>query len=202
MTITIDITCDDSILGGREYSPELTITLDERGHARIVAGERHNANMGTPMDIHHGRTRSWGQRLSQGCLAVADCEKLASLGERIRPLLERLHAGHSVTWDGSNMRGRLTEDAQDADLDLQMLIERAQWVADTEVWYAEDWVSESWRDTADKIGLTAGATDEHRRAAERKLIEIAQGDGIRLYEADKAVDWLIEQLDEEAAEQV
>lgn len=36
-----------------------------------------------------------------------------------RPLLARIHAGHEVGWDGNNMRGQLSEDAQDAQKELE-----------------------------------------------------------------------------------
>lgn len=40
------------------------------------------------------------------------------LGEG-RPLLARVHAGHEVNWDGNNMRGTLSEDANDASKELE-----------------------------------------------------------------------------------
>jgi hypothetical protein len=40
-----------------------------------------------------------------------------------RPLLERIHAGHSVDWDGSNNRGSLTDDAQAASDALESLLD-------------------------------------------------------------------------------
>lgn len=40
---------------------------------------------------------------------------IAELFEHFRPLLARIHAGHSISWDGREMRGFLTADAQEAE---------------------------------------------------------------------------------------
>lgn len=61
------------------------------------------------------------------------------------PLLERIHAGHAVEWDGSNYRGELTDDASEASDELAQLLEEG--FADPDqrvsVWTAGDWLFSS-----------------------------------------------------------
>lgn len=54
------------------------------------------------------------------------------------PLLERIHAGHEVRWDGSNWKGCLNQDACDAEELLEAACEEI--VADTSVWTASEWL--------------------------------------------------------------
>ena len=41
----------------------------------------------------------------------------------VRTFLERIHIGHTIEWDGSNHKGRLTNDALSAFMALSRLIE-------------------------------------------------------------------------------
>lgn len=80
--------------------------------------------------------------------------------EPVRVMFERIVAGHSVEWDGSNHVGRLTDDARAA---VEELEARLQDVPQTEVWDAADWYSSD-----DPPPIEADTTDEQimRMAAE------------------------------------
>lgn len=54
--------------------------------------------------------------------------------------IERLHAGHSVEWDGSNYVGRLTQDASEAFEELERAAEGLTTVA---VWSLSEWLGQS-----------------------------------------------------------
>ena len=92
------------------------IRLSEDGEVRADwSGE---VGGGKPEHVWNRRT------LEFGVSAFAKPEVLADLLESgaARPLLERIYAGHSVFWDGSNNKGRLNEDAQAASDDLEDLL--------------------------------------------------------------------------------
>jgi hypothetical protein len=59
-------------------------------------------------------------------------------------LFDRIHAGHSVAWDGSNHRGSLTDDAQAASDALESLLAEKFSGGDpdtcVQIWSADDWL--------------------------------------------------------------
>ena len=92
---------------------------------------------GMPMDIAMGRRLWW--RIP----ATLTGEQLSDLitDERTVALLERIHAGHTIEWDGSNHRGQLTDDAGDADAELEVLC--AELEGDARVWDVETWLGDA-----------------------------------------------------------
>jgi hypothetical protein len=52
-------------------------------------------------------------------------------------LLERIHAGHTVEWDGSNYKGSLTADAAAAEEELEQALQEVDQVS---VWTMSDWL--------------------------------------------------------------
>ncbi len=75
---------------------------------------------GTPEAVWNGRVREWSlhPRLS------ADALRRLAEDDRVLSLLERVAAGLSVEWDGSNRVGRLSPDAAAAEEELGDLLER------------------------------------------------------------------------------
>ena len=86
-----------------------------------------------------------------------------------RPLLERVHAGHTVHWDGSNYVGHLDDDARDAldrlerelaDLDLDDV-----WAVDDWLWTANSlstlWTNEQLDDVVERLERQALADKIH-----------------------------------------
>ena len=111
----------------------------------------------------------------------------------------RIHAGHSVEWDGSNHVGRLTQDAVDASYALERMC-ATTWsnVDHAEIWSCENWLPDlrpldaagnvtGWRDD-DAVGLrinsettlSANATDEDIAALAESLEAEAKGNEIIL----------------------
>jgi len=79
-----------------------------------------NYSDGTPEPVWHGRDLLWSlnPRLTREALrALANDDRVASL-------LERVYAGLSSEWDGSNRVGRLSDDAEAASEELEALLER------------------------------------------------------------------------------
>ena len=92
---------------------------------------------GMPMDIAMGRRLCW--RIP-GTLTGEQLSNLIT-DERTVALLERIHAGHAIAWDGSNHRGQLTDDADDADAELEVLC--AELEGDARVWDVETWLGDA-----------------------------------------------------------
>jgi hypothetical protein len=198
--MNIEIISDESeILGGANYIAYLEISLNEDGDAAIITSDRHNSNNGTPIDEWHMRTLTWGNSLSQGTLVVADRAAVEALAEKIRPLLERVHAGHSVKWDGSNMRGALDDDASEAQEEINRLVEEYRWTSNKEVWDASEWVSAAMDTTAEELGLTADATDADKNRAAQSLLSWAKGDNVLIKDVDEAIQMLVDHLIDQAA---
>lgn len=111
----INTTRIDSIKGNfplylrydRQHQPQRAfIAIDE--HGAISAGTNCDVGNAVPMDVWHNRTLRFAVPSRIGARQLRD------FIARMRPLFERVHAGHTVEWDGNNMVGRLTVDAEDA----------------------------------------------------------------------------------------
>lgn len=101
------------------------------------SGEIGNA---VPADVWHGVRLHWPVLSSVRGDSLADLLR----GDALH-LLERVHAGHSVEWDGSNHVGRLDADAVEASDDLRELLNGMQddESAMVPVWDVRDWLFES-----------------------------------------------------------
>jgi|SRR6516164_7077263 hypothetical protein len=189
MEITINASADE-VLGGPEYRPYLTLELTEGGEASLRTWDRHSSNNGTTFDVWHGRTLEWSASLSQGSYTLPDVAKIEALAEQVKPLLERVHAGHSTYWDGSNYCGRLTEDAEGADKEIERIFEVADWCdEDRQVWDASEWIAGAgYLETARELGLTLASDETAWDEATASLVQQAESDGVVLVEMDKALD--------------
>lgn len=91
------------------------LTLDEDGVCDFeVTPPWDNA---TRAAIWHGRTRCWSL---PGLVKSEALSELFSDADTI-DLLQRVHDGHEVVWDGNNWVGRLDEDAEEASDELERL---------------------------------------------------------------------------------
>ena len=118
-----------------QYQPQSAyVTLDEDGN--VAADWTGESGGGMPSSVWHHRTLRWAVNPS------ANGNDLAALleGEAL-PLLERVHAGHTVEWDGSNNVGLLTADAQDASDELERLLDATNDPENqTQIWDADEWL--------------------------------------------------------------
>lgn len=196
MEIEIRSDAGELVGNGRDWNAELRLVLDEDGNASVYVKDCHSSDNGTPMDEWHARTLVWSNR-SQHC-GVVDRRALEKLAESVKPLLERVHAGHDVKRDGSNMVGTLDEDAREASEEIDCVVSDCDWSDDNvSVWEAGDWVSANWRDVASDLKLTANSTQDEKDAAEAALIEMADAENCRLLDVERAIEWLVEQLQDE-----
>lgn len=137
---------------------------------------------GQPMDVWHGRTRRWGVNPEVNGDQIADLLE----SDKVRALLERVHAGLSIEWDGSNYVGRLTDDAREASAALERIFEDETRAVDGGVWRAGDWIDPLGADDLLKKG--EGLVDAAERLVaeakdEKAAIEGGKGDML------DAIEW-------------
>lgn len=102
------------------------------------------------------------------------------------PLAKRILAGATIEHDGSNWRGYLNKDAQDAEYELATLAEEYDGPG-VEIYDAGDWFAEG-----DKPAITADSTDED-------LVRISQeiaSEAAWIGEGENGGYWIIDGLDE------
>lgn len=100
------------------------VTMDDDGVVEVRSDGK--IGCGVPLSVWHGVTRRF--RVYPCVSADALANYLESDG---LSLLERIHAGHSVEWDGSNHVGKLTSDAFAA---REQLAEALRSIANAQVW--------------------------------------------------------------------
>lgn len=186
----------DEVLGGLEYSPYLELELTEGGTATLSTGERHSSNNGATFDRWHGRALCWRNCLSQGSYALADTAAIEHLAERVKPLLGRVHAGHSAPLEGSNDKGRLTGDAQEASDEIERIFETAAWCdEERQVWDASEWISVvGFAQAGRELGLTVNSDDAAFEAACAQLERQARSDRMVLVNLADALGQIKEAL--------
>ncbi|MFN2310174.1 MAG: hypothetical protein ABR553_10670, partial [Gammaproteobacteria bacterium] len=161
------------------------VEMDEDGFVSTnYSGEIGN---GVPSYVWHGRTLRFSVPSDVRGDALADLLE----GAEVVALLERIHAGHEVEWDGNNHRGYLDDDAQEAQGELEHILGELSGGADEGggVWEASDWM-----DAAGLLGWWSGcpldeAVFEVGLAAESENVHL-DGDieAVLLDWAEQAVD--------------
>ena len=131
--------------GGVSYS---TLKLYEDGE--IVVCQEYYGD-GIPADEWHDRTLTF---------RVPHCREStmeAFLNDpEVKELLERVHFSHIVSWDGTNMVGKLLDDGYQAVQEFRQAIAR-DLHDEYDFWNANDWLGQN---TPDEIGISANSTDE------------------------------------------
>lgn len=129
---------------------------------------------GVPGEVHDGRVRRY--TLGAGPYGrepvIPTPEGANRLLEQIKPLAQRVLDGASIEWNGNNMVGVLTADAQQAEEEIADLVCSEEGPAlggggTLEVW-AIDSMGDTW--TAEEAGITAQTTDEELDRIEEKLL--------------------------------
>lgn len=120
-----------------ELTPQAALVfMNERGE--VTADYRGEVGHSITMYEFHGRLLSW--RVSP----YAKGEPLATLLQgAARPLLEAIHEGHAIYWAGSNFRGSLSDEAQQASDRLELLLQdlfEEDADASLSVWSVDEWL--------------------------------------------------------------
>lgn len=150
----------------REINPQgAYIEIDEAGE--VTADSNAEIGNGIPMTVYHGRTR----RIPCPCSVVGS--ELADFleGEGLA-LLERIHAGHEVEWDGNNHVGSLEKDAQAAEVELERSLQE---LPTATIWSAEQWIENDSLDGLWPVGKTLEAAAE-AASTPNEANEVIEGD--------------------------
>jgi hypothetical protein len=146
LEITIDTRVIDSLSGSaplfhRTYDGDQCsafLLLDEDGNVSIDIRAPWGMNS-FPIDEWHGRTQCW--EISSA--VHRDALRGAFSDTYILELLQRVHNGHSVEWNGNNYVGVLNEDAEEASDELEQCFDD---LATWDVRSAYDWLAEEYID--------------------------------------------------------
>lgn len=179
------ILCVDMGPSGTPYD-RVHLDIDEDGAVSLTTRTYYGGDS-TPMEIWHGRTLRY--TVNPGADAEWLREHLAEGGE-LATLIDRIVAGHSVHWDGSNHVGRLTDEAQDASERLDALLSDAplysgSW-SDAETWLIGD---RRLADIAREIDADTTAQD---------LVSQAEGDGWIITDGIGGMESALQQVREAA----
>lgn len=139
------------------------VELNEDGEVSAdYNGEIGNA---VPMAVWHRRTLRFDVSPRVGGDDLADFLE----SDAVVALLERIHAGHTVEWDGNNFVGRLTEDAERA---AETLTEALAAPPELAIWDAYEWLAPGFNLLSELV--ESGSVPAHSAA----LIDRAVDDGI------------------------
>lgn len=183
-----------------QTSPQPCYIELDCGAGSMTADYDHEIGGGVPFSVFHGRTLRW--RIP--CLRAAAANALM---DRLRPLAERVVAGYSTEWDGSNNVGRITGDAQDAHDEIYRICEDRMKAADEDelvsVWNAYSWLTADGanpiEEVAEDLGIKADSTDDDLAAAAEKAVSDARADGVDVLEdIDEAVERIRDKIAEAA----
>lgn len=146
------------LLPGQAEPQPCFIELDEHGCVYVA----YNPNFGgttIPLTVFHGRDLRWNIPLIQG-------DSANELMEQLRPLFQRVHAGRTIEWDGSNLVGRLAEDALRASEEIDTALSNVE--SDLEIVRAADVMSLA---SAADFGIDAKTSDEELEAIASRYCE-------------------------------
>lgn len=160
----------DQLYGGDAMSAEIVVTLDTDGVVvcwlRTIGSnswiESWEANRG--FEIH------WTARATSDELVRPDRDTIKTMLETIAPLLERVHAGHTIEREYGQTSGVLSEDAREAVDHIQYEIEATDWWTTELVTDGYDWLEGC---GPEDLPVTASSTDEELKALAKDLTERA-----------------------------
>jgi hypothetical protein len=93
------------------------VTLLTNG--KVMADYSGEIGNGIPMDVWLGRARRYPVSPCVNGAALVDCLE----SDEMRDLLQRVYDGLEDVWDGNNYVGKLTQDAEDAETDIERILE-------------------------------------------------------------------------------
>lgn len=145
MTITINT---DNLRGeiaplyhryqGQTNAQPAYVELDEDGVVRADYNPEIGPPHAIPFSVFHRRDLRWGvANAIRGDALAYYLESAEALA-----LLERIHAGHDVEWDGNNNVGKLDDDAAQAEIDFEAALQALGESEDNmgAVWEVGEWL--------------------------------------------------------------
>jgi len=154
--MSFTITCPEGIADlhchyqGQSEPQRVYVQLDGTNLSMAYDGEIGNA---VPMAVHHGTTLRW--TLPRNVVPTA--RAAGELLDMVAPLAERVAAGLTEEWNGSNHVGRLDDDATEAGEQIDRLITEWSGALDSAESVYEVDAAEWYQDAPPAV--TADATD-------------------------------------------
>lgn len=157
---------------GQSEPQDVYIELDTQNETLSAT---YNAEIGNaiPFTVHHGLDRRYG-------IPILTAEAVNRIMHEIAPLADRIIAGTTVEWDGSNNVAILNEDAQAAEEEIEKLLglpsqeygygESNQGFDDSDlvgVWGIDGATNGC---EADEYGITADTTDTRLEEIEQEIL--------------------------------
>ncbi len=187
------------------------VELDLRGDGKLTAEADPEIGGAYPMAVAHGLVLRWTIPCLRG-------DKANALLQQLAPLAQRVVDGSGEEWNGSNIVGKLDDDARAAADEIEAICDNIDG-DEIAVWNAEDWYAPlasaqlkgdaRLADIGGDLGITAATTDKDLSALEDAEEAKAIAEGVDLIEGlgdylvtlrDAVVRLVAEQAEEAAAE--
>jgi hypothetical protein len=162
------------------------LTLDGEGLLRLEVRTRFDGDA-TPIEEYHRRLLTWSVLKSPAQLDVARLRAALTAGGALYELMRRVAEGHDEAWDGHNVVGTLTDDAEEASAELQEAFEDEAFASDVVVLDAD-----AWFDDFATVDIRKDSTDEELEELASAGEDHAAANGIVLL---NTVDLLISHRD-------
>lgn len=158
------------------------VKLYQSGALRLVLDTCYGGG-GTPAEEFYGVVRTWTLMRGPAELDVAALRADLAPGGRLHQLMDRVSAGLAAEYDQrGNWRGTLTDDAAEAETELDRHFEDADYGSGREVWDADEWIG-----ATDIEGLSADTTDEELEALVEDIEAEAEDDAVVLMDTERAL---------------
>ena len=165
-----------------QYQPQPAfIRMDEDGEIDAWVNGEIN---GTPMSVWHGRTLTW--RVPSNVRGDA----LLAFVQEHQPLFERVYLGHEVDWDGNNHVGKLDEDAQEANEEIEKAAD-ALHDETVDVCSMEEWMRAGGNNKLADMWAAGQSIEEAAQEAEESARD-AMRDGVWVTDPESAKEDLLE----------
>ena len=121
-----------TVMGGDEWNPHLILCLNNVGQAEIYTADRHSSQQN---EVIHGfdnvRNRHivWYATAGQNCRIIPNVAEIENFAERVLPLLQDVHEGHTVEWSSfhNGYFGTLTREAEAAKAGVADMMADLDW---------------------------------------------------------------------------
>lgn len=182
----------ERVLDGQEYSyrDELRLSIEEDG-VSLYTVWRGASDNSVLFSEHYGARKTFAVAVGPAVLDLDGLRRDLGAGGDLAVLIKRIHDGLSTDYDrDANLRGTLTEDAEDAVSDLDYALDDHRYVLDSwGFWDETDWVSPNAR-----CDITAETTDKEIAAYLKQVRAEAPGERVIL--SGDATEYLIALRDE------
>jgi len=168
------------------------LTLDGEGILQLEVRTKFGGDA-IPIEEHLNRTLTWSVLEGPKELDVARLRVALTAGGELFELMRRVAEGHGEEWDGSNVVGTLTGDADEARDAIQQAFENEAFASDMHVMDARDFYVDP-----NSLNIRADSTDAELATLAEADEATAASDGLLLVDALDVLTEFREELRERA----